>query len=756
MAAQDIQIQRRAPLAAPMPVGGNATSLGIEDDNRRIVILTALRRRWLLILITAVLSGVIAYIVCTEYRKFAAKSEAAILYTSLPNPPGPLVYSPLSTSTYAEMLRSYPVLDRLRKRAGLEMEPKDLAEQVEAKASVTSNLLLVRLQWSDAEEGVALLNMLVEEFIDEATDVRRETFRKQIPHAEAALLAAQSDVDRVQKELDVLHREQEQGRQEHSRAEDRYRSMLANIVSVQSTLDAREAQRAAALRQIELLDSQMIAENRQVVQIAVEKFQEGVLREARFLLEVVREPHSQSSGAYRRLTRSLALLEEFGRNYVQHPEDTADVQVDRWYNALVHVLHGAASDLPSTYFGSLEQAYQRIYTVTVQKLSQIDGENRQLANRRQDFELNLVLLEREIAALQDRIAQHKAEALAAQEQLTKVEPNLLAGEEHRLVEAVARKESLINQVANMRQLEQCGEREWSVVMPATMESTELTSNRKLLFALTFGLCMVVFAGPVLLAETHREKNSQLAFAHALHLPILAERVLEDFLPDQRGQLPNVSQLGEDHQETLRMLALRVQQSVHRSGAVILFTSLDTKTSALPLMTAVGECLADREERVLLVDAVSPDRSPLQVLDLPAGYANGSAKSPEHTASGTEVAVSYPGLAEYLSQEHGDVSELIRPTAHPRVDFIASGRKAFPREAMASSYLTALLDACRKNYTVMLVNGPSARYAADVQMLAARADGVVLTANYRVKKDAQAAAVVKDLVELQAPIIGVVA
>jgi len=57
--------------------------------------------------------------------------------------------------------------------------------------------------------------------------------------------------------------------------------------------------------------------------------------------------------------------------------------------------------------------------------------------------------------------------------------------------------------------------------------------------------------------------------------------------------------------------------------------------------------------------------------------------------------------------------------------------------------------------VILVNGPSTRYAADVEMLAARADGVIVAANNRVKQDDRAASVLKDLVDLGAPIIGVV-
>lgn len=179
---------------------------------------------------------------------------------------------------------------------------------------------------------------------------------------------------------------------------------------------------------------------------------------------------------------------------------------------------------------------------------------------------------------------------------------------------------------------------------------------------------------------------------------------------------------------------------------------------------MAECLADREERVLLVDAVSPDRSLAPILNL---FASGSAAAEPVAriaghASTANVSVPAarvgdpPGLAEYFSNECKSTSDLIRPTNCPGVDLIASGYAAFHREALASSTLTDLLNTCRQNYTMILVHGPAAMWAADLQMLAARADGVVLTASKRVGRDPQAREVVEDLMNLGAPIVGVVA
>jgi Mrp family chromosome partitioning ATPase len=100
--------------------------------------------------------------------------------------------------------------------------------------------------------------------------------------------------------------------------------------------------------------------------------------------------------------------------------------------------------------------------------------------------------------------------------------------------------------------------------------------------------------------------------------------------------------------------------------------------------------------------------------------------------------------------------LIRPTGCPGVDMIPSGRMSFAREAMASSCLTQLLSTCRKNYTMVLVHGPTVDCTADIQMLTARADGIVLTATRKIGKNARVKEVVQELMDLGAPIIGVVA
>src|SRR6185295_8471766 len=164
----------------------------------------------------------------------------------------------------------------------------------------------------------------------------------------------------------------------------------------------------------------------------------------------------------------------------------------------------------------------------------------------------------------------------------------------------------------LRQLVDSRSREWNVTASASVSTAQVDSNRSKLFILVFGVCWLALSFPLFVAEWHAQSDSpQVQMARSLRVPVLAERILEHFSPEERKS-KSVAGLDAHEMELLRMLTLRIQQSCHRPGSVVLFSSLDSNFSAAPLMATVAECLADREERVLLIDAVCPKRSLLPV------------------------------------------------------------------------------------------------------------------------------------------------
>jgi hypothetical protein len=184
-----------------------------------------------------------------------------------------------------------------------------------------------------------------------------------------------------------------------------------------------------------------------------------------------------------------------------------------------------------------------------------------------------------------------------------------------------------------------------------------------------------------------------------------------------------------------------------TGKIVLFSGLDHDDSPLPLLRELGACLAERGERVLIVETTQAEIekiAPTKHTVIPDGV---------HSGELIEVETQR-GLSEYLAEGGRDLRGLLSPSGIRGVDLIYPGNSPFPREAMASASLTKLLRDCRIEYSLILVSAPSTKRSVDLQMLAARADGVVFTVTEKSMK-ADGADVVDELRELEAPILGFV-
>jgi Mrp family chromosome partitioning ATPase len=114
-----------------------------------------------------------------------------------------------------------------------------------------------------------------------------------------------------------------------------------------------------------------------------------------------------------------------------------------------------------------------------------------------------------------------------------------------------------------------------------------------------------------------------------------------------------------------------------------------------------------------------------------------------------------GLADFLRSHDVTADDMICRTSIPGVDMIPSGSTGFPQEGLAASRLTDLLDECRRRYTMILLAGPPTLQPSDLQMLSARADAILFTLPRSGRSNTQGEEVVRELLELGAPVIGIV-
>jgi hypothetical protein len=191
-------------------------------------------------------------------------------------------------------------------------------------------------------------------------------------------------------------------------------------------------------------------------------------------------------------------------------------------------------------------------------------------------------------------------------------------------------------------------------------------------------------------------------------------------------------------QDLRLMALRIQQSLSLpSGRVVMFCGLDHDESPLGLIRSLSCCLAQREESVLMIQ-IPP------TLEAAEGWRFGNEGS---------FKAGWPGVAEILASGSEDATTFVISAGVAGIDFLPGGCSAVASEAMASSRLTGLIEQLRRKYSMIILCGPSTLYPADLQMLAARADGIVFTVNQHSVNSVYGNEVIGDLLELGAPILG---
>jgi Mrp family chromosome partitioning ATPase len=114
-----------------------------------------------------------------------------------------------------------------------------------------------------------------------------------------------------------------------------------------------------------------------------------------------------------------------------------------------------------------------------------------------------------------------------------------------------------------------------------------------------------------------------------------------------------------------------------------------------------------------------------------------------------------GVSDFLCHEELEMGDLVLHTKFPRVDCIHGGVCPPPREGLASRRMTELLEQSRGRYTMILVAGPSTKCQTDVQLLAARADGMLFTVSPNTPISSRGHEVIQDLIDLEAPVMGLI-
>ncbi len=686
MAAQDLIISRRGSVSPSSYLEPDGS--GADGPDGATILLTMLRKRWLLLVVIALASVGLAVVAGLQFSSSKAEIKSALIYTGLPaSSLSQNQFQPLGPATGAEMIVSARVLNQLIDRRGLGLKPATLAASIDATAGRNSSLLDLSLTWPDPDDGVTILNELMKIFIEDMAAQRKAIQRDYLQHLDMSLLQAKAYVDDSHDRQNALRKQQQQQLDKGGQTSDQYRTLLNSIASTEAATSDKKTEQITTSQQIDAL-TQLITNVDKTQSEAEKSFKDDLLHETSDTIKAAQARYAPSSPVAHQLHETIARISQFAKS-ANSPKE-----IDRWQKDLQQLIQAKSTGLSADDVKALSDSLQRLQTEQGPKFHDIASQRQRLQDQRQQLQLKLIPLKNQIDMLESRKAAYNKQAQALSEQITGISASQIDQSAKEVDEAQKRVDSITVERDNLRQLAESRLREWTVSVPASSETTSVSSNRAKLFVLVFGFCSLIFSAPLLVAEWRTQSGSpQVRFARSLRVPVLAERVLEDFSPKQR-QANAQARLLADKMETIRMLTLRIQQSCHNPGSVVLFSSLDSSFSAAPLMATVAECLADREERVLLVDAVSPDRALLPVLNVlpnadsarPTSGKHRERSEPEMPGADATRS-SLPGLSEYLSEECEDVGDLIRPTGCPGVDLISSGQASFAR-----SHGIELLDA----------------------------------------------------------------
>ncbi len=686
-----------------------------------------LRKRWWLFGLIAVISSALSYYIATEFRAVSASISGSLIYTGLPAPPGPEVYRPPSLETYKQVLFTTENVQKIATRHGLSLPPDRLARLFEVKVIGRSSVMQIDLNWPDPETGVAIVNDTMQVLIEEAAAGRQSILSQHIKHVEAIALSANAEVANAAEELRAARIAHDGELRSNGLATERYSDMLQRISGTQSSIDLKEVE-------ISGVESQLArAEAQRSKQLSL--YQTELVKQRQLQLDLIMKEYNQASARFAELTK---LKTELGQVDTTGKHDS----VLEWETAF--------GSIGLTTLGPLGQ-------VLGDELSALKSNITQTDKRISDLKFQLTSLQDHREMLKGRLAKYNDDATQEAGGMALASSMAVVDRERALEAAEARSKLFEQQLANMKQLEQCRSREFALLVPASLETAVISSNTKKLFVMSFFACSILLVCPVAVTEWLLQRESPVStFARRWSLPLMTDRVCAHFARRKHRTIE-----GTDG-ESIRMAALRIQQSLLQSSNVVLFSGLGDAPTPAGVLSSISECLANRGERVLLVDAVDrhggkyASSQAVSELSAPSAAAMHTKTATEGTTDAELPDKRTKGLSDVFCNGEPVVSELIQHTEHPCVDLISSGDGSFPVEAMASERLTELLMDCQSSYSMIFVAGPPISSRADFQMLAARADAIVLTADGRSVKHPSSHAAVRDLIELQAPIIGMMA
>lgn len=564
-----------------------STPTGAEPPETPPAVGGTLARVWPVLLLIAVVSAPLAYLIADRFGSDRWVHEASLVLNRgkhvTPN------YTPPELRELEPMLSSVSAMRRVSNELGLGLSAPDMAERFRTRLVPGSPLVKLRLEWPDKAAGEQTLNAIAERAVDRSKATRDGQL-------DEILAELQTEIDAI--DLVVA----------------KNREALVDFRNEADTIDIQEDRRMVA-QGVRGLEMELIAVTARrkglVAQLAMElpESTDEVEQEER-----KREQERQEE--LDRLQRKIELTQLIDR---KTRSDTTQIRLRSKRQEVQRAKDLYASQLIS--LAELEELQTDLRLLEVE--NQAIGELRDW-----QAELDKIIIQQEFAKMQalrrkesdskrnDEVSTTAAlegaieactlQTLALQERLIRdrsreEELETLLPRERELIEDLQKdlkeRTSVMRQVLAIEKLKKTRGFHFTVAEPAHLASTPIASNRKKLLGGGYGLCVLALSFPVLLCDTmwqRRKKNHPLSRMGLGYLAPEEEReVLEAPTSVAASSVVDLPPM------PVRKLSLRLQQFIPDENYVL--SVLSTKDHPpVDLAVNLAKCFSRRRDGVLVL------------------------------------------------------------------------------------------------------------------------------------------------------------
>jgi hypothetical protein len=659
-----------------------------------------LQRRWLSLIVAALLAGVGGVVVGGKFAQETYTCVGSILYNR--SQAGAPQYQQPELTSIVGLVKSQPVLEDAASRLPWKPPAKLLSLGVQTEAVIGSSSLQFTMRGGNAEQTRASLDAIMQALISQAGELRSRTVGQILASHEAHLRKATEAAEAAAETLNAFNLRNKIT----VSVDDDLERVRDDVAAVETALETQQTVRTTPEEQLQRR-RQLLQEQQDADRAQLQRETELALKRNEF--ERAKRLHEKryiSDAEFRRIETEYSALS--AQNSAAFEQRQARLkQLGEALSAQLNRTAGDDETSPSD--PEAEAATARIRAFLAQRRLEAD---------------RLIGLRPQADELRQRVVVTNAEVQRAAQQ-----------------------------VATFQELRDTEFHDLIVVQRASPSFDAVSSNKKKLIA---GAAAVIFLGcvmPILLRDMLSRRAAETKTpALLMRLPEIASgerRGGEDRIEQVRTLALRIQQNGRLHGgtalftmvdeetsptelvvETARCLALR--------GETVLVLDAGTATSTDLLLA-----------EVVARPAVDPATAAWHDwTGMPAAAAKAALKSPVAPAAAEER-----GLAELLLDADLAAADVVRPGRD--FDLLLAGKARLPQEAFASRRLTELLDELHARYSMVLVIGPSVAQTVDLEMLAARVDSIVFVAPRDGRPLPVALRTIETLREADAPILGLV-